>query len=194
MGKALKSIKEYGAIAFTLLGILFGMFLMVVLFGNLDGAVVYTQDAVTVVNETGGFANATGYTVDQVASSTGAANFVLTAVWNYTIPSSNVSVPLTNVSLGSSTGVLTNATVITYPNLSLSYTNTKNPEEEIVSDGILNDSLVSITTYTGQSSSQFRILAFAILFIILVGLFLLFWKIFVADKGKSGSASREVFS
>lgn len=108
MGKSLEMVKEYAVIAFTLLGVLFGMMIMNFIFGQLG------------------------------PSSTG-----LTAA----DPGYN---------------------------------------ESLI---IQNNSLQGIVTYTNGSSTQFNTVSIAIILVLLIGVFLLFWKIFVADKKKKASSS-----
>jgi hypothetical protein len=110
MGKTLSSIQEYATIAFTLLGILFGMVIMTFIFSQLGP-------------------DATGLTVADIG-------------YNESIQ-------------------------------------------------IQNNSLQSIQTYTEGSDTQFTTISIAIILVILIGVFLLFWKIFVAKSSKksSGSAS-----
>ena len=51
---------------------------------------------------------------------------------------------------------------------------------------VQNNSLQSIVTYTEQSDTQFLTVAIAITLVILIAVFLLFWKIFVGQKKKKG--------
>ena len=54
---------------------------------------------------------------------------------------------------------------------------------------IQNNSLQGIVTYTEQSTTQFNTVSIAITLIILVAVFLVFWRIFVTGKkGKGESA------
>lgn len=107
MVKAGKMIGEYAGIAFTLLGVLFGMMIMTFIFGQLGPG-------------------ATGLSASDVGY---------------------------NESLE-----------------------------------IQNNSLQAVVTYTDASSTQFNTISIAIVLILLIGVFLVFWKIFVGkDKGDRGS-------
>ncbi len=53
---------------------------------------------------------------------------------------------------------------------------------------IQNNSLQAIVTYTDQASNQFNIVAIAILLVILIAVFLVFWVIFIKQK-KGGSST-----
>jgi glucan phosphoethanolaminetransferase (alkaline phosphatase superfamily) len=59
---------------------------------------------------------------------------------------------------------------------------------------VQNNSLNSIVTYTEQSDTQFITIAIAITLIILIAVFLLFWKIFVKTEGKGKSSSAGNFA
>lgn len=58
---------------------------------------------------------------------------------------------------------------------------------------IQNNSLNAIVTYTEQSDTQFLTIAIAVTLVILIGLFALFWRFFVAGKDKEGSKSEGNF-
>ena len=81
----------------------------------------------TVTNETLAHANATGYSIDEIAVDR--QTYTITTVWNVDSGVYNISVPLANVTL-SSAGILTNATVTAYSNLSISYTYVTQADEE----------------------------------------------------------------
>jgi len=110
MGKSLSMVKEYAVIAFTLLGVLFGMMIMTFIFGQLGPG----SSGLTVANA--------GY---------------------------NESVQ------------------------------------------VQNNSLQGIVSYTKGATTQFNTVSIAIILVLLIGVFLLFWGIFVASKkkgrGESGS-------
>ena len=61
-----KSILSFAFIAFALLGVLFGMNIMTYIFGSLGSAqsTTFTDTSVTIINETGGYINRTGYVVN----------------------------------------------------------------------------------------------------------------------------------
>ena len=139
------NLKQDKGVAGTtvLLGLIVSLFiigLLVMIFALMGGALQstsYTSTGVSVVNETGAYVNVTGYTVDNA----GALNGVYTATEVYV----NVSgiawlLPTGNYSLSSS-GVLTNATVIgnasqwNDANISYSYVyDASNDATEVISD------------------------------------------------------------
>jgi len=61
-----------------------------------------------------------------------------------------------------------------------------------ISSDVQNNSLVAIRTYSNQSNTQFTTVAIAITLIILIAVFLLFWKAFMGRGGmtqKQGGGS-----
>ncbi len=78
-------------------------------------------DGQSVTNETEAHANTTGYTVDEEEGER-TKSFVLTQAYNGSSGEYNETVPLTDLTINSVTGVITNATTKTYSNLSVSYT------------------------------------------------------------------------
>jgi len=59
---------------------------------------------------------------------------------------------------------------------------------------IQNDSLYAITQYTGQSDTQFLVVGIAITLLILIALFIVFWKYFMTDTiGKMGGSKSGSF-
>ena len=109
--KAKDAIREYAVIAFTLLGVLFGMMIMTFIFGNLGPE----QSGLTIGTE--------AY----------------------------------NTSLE-----------------------------------VQNNSLQSISSYTAQADTQLNTVAIAIILVILIGVFLLFWQIFVGGgKGKKAGGGSQ---
>jgi len=108
MGKSLVMVKEYAVIAFTLLGVLFGMMIMSFIFGQLGPAATGLTSADTGYNE---------------------------------------------------------------------------------SLKIQNNSLQGIVTYTNGASTQFNTVSIAVILVLLIGVFLLFWGIFVSNKKKQGASS-----
>ncbi len=85
------------------------------------------RETSTVTNETLAHANATGYSISEIAVNR--QTYTMTTAWNVDSGVYNISVPLSNLTL-SSAGVLTNATVTAYTNLSISYTYVTQAKEE----------------------------------------------------------------
>jgi len=54
---------------------------------------------------------------------------------------------------------------------------------------VQNNSLVAVVTYTDGASTQLNTVSIAIILILLIGVFLVFWKIFVDKKKGAGNTS-----
>jgi len=189
MGSSQKSVKEFAMIGFILLAVLFGMQIMTFIFGNL-GATDYLDDVTqTVINESGAYVNATGYTLAEASQSNFSGGAVVTAVW-LNVSNSPWLLSSVNYTVSSATGVLTNATEVLntteWEDANVSYSTDHKTETEMVSDETSNQSLRAIGDYAGQSGTQFTTLGIAITLILLVAVFLFFWKSFMG-KGKEGS-------
>ncbi len=186
MGTSQKSIKEFALIGFVLLAVLFGMQIMTFIFGSLGGADYLDDVTQSTVNETGAYINATGYTLSQASQSNYSGGASITALWNST---NGTSIALDKATV-TDAGVMTNATAIVWGNVTVSYSTNHKTEAEMVSDSTANDSLHAIGDYAGQSGTQFTTLGIAITLILLVAVFLFFWKSFMGKgKGESGAGS-----
>ena len=177
-------ISEYATIAFTLLGILFGMMIMTFVFGVLgpdtipDGGLT-----VTVINETGAWLNITTYTVDNFGA-VGFTNLVITSAINAT---DNTSIGVGNFTV--SGAGFTNASALNWSSISVSYTYVKDTDAKIAATQSQNNSLVAIVNYTDGASTQLNTVSIAIILILLIGVFLVFWKIFVSNKKSKGDTA-----
>ncbi len=194
MGKINDNVKEFALIAFTLLGILFGMMLMTFIFGQLgNSAITSIDDSITsVINETVLLADTTG--IGSISGATN-SNFV---TWNATLilNASIVAGTSSNETLleGSDYTLFTNNG--TFSNITgdwnrtfVTYSVTRKTEAKESVESTQNNSLTSIVTYTNQSDAQFSTVAIAITLVILIAVFLLFWRIFVSQKKKKEGKS-----
>ena len=82
----------------------------------------------------------------------------------------------------------TNATVTTWPSVSVSYTYTRNSDARISADEVQNNSLNAVVSYTGQADTQLLTVGIAITLVVLIAVFLLFWVVFIGKK-KGGAVS-----
>jgi hypothetical protein len=195
MGKSLSMVKEYATIAFTLLGVLFGMMIMTFIFGQLgtSNANTFDDSSISIVNQSDNtgtviWLNQTGYTLPTVSNANHSSS-TINSIWasvNTAYPY-NVTVPASNYTL--TNGILRNATVSTLTNISISYTENYKSESEMTSRDVQNNSLQGVVSYTNNSTTQFNTVSIAVILILLIGVFLLFWGIFVANKKKSSSGS-----
>ena len=106
-----------------IVGLVFLLMATFAFVGEKFGNAVLEDTAASVTNETGAYINATGYTLDK-ASLLGFSNPVITALFNST---DNTTILTGNVSV-SSAGVMTNASVTNWDDVSVSYTYVYNPE------------------------------------------------------------------
>ena len=189
MGKSEKSVKEFALIGFILLAVLFGMQIMVFIFGGLSSADILADETITTINETEAWLNQTAYTVAQASESDFTGGLVITALWNATsngLGNYNHSIPLANATATASSGTFISADFFfNSTNISVSYTTSHKTEAEVTSEGILNNSLNAISNYSTQAGTQFTTLGIAITLILLVAVFLFFWQAFMG-KGKGG--------
>lgn len=122
-----------------------GFLIMVfALMGNSLRDTTYTVTSATVTNETNTFINTTGDTLSG-ASSRNAGTFVITSIWAVDSGVYNISVPTTNGTI-SSAGVITNATVTTYANASVSYTYVYDADN--TATDVMNDTVSSLGSTT----------------------------------------------
>jgi hypothetical protein len=187
MGKTLSSVQEYGTIAFTLLGILFGIAIMAFIFTSIGTANINALDdqTLTISAKTGAHINATTYTISEASNSNFNGGFAVISAYN---SSSGLLIESGNYTISSSLGTLINSTSLVWDNVSLNYTYSAKTDAKMRTEATNDNSLQAMSSYTENSSSQFTTISIAIILVILIGVFLLFWKIFVAKKkGKENS-------
>ncbi len=189
MGKAMSSIKEFAAVAFLLLGVLFGMMIMTFIFGQLGNTSVIDNEVGTVNNLTGAWINETVYTIPEASDANFAGGFSVTSALNTT---DNSTILSGNYTVNAAAGTIVNATATNWDDVTLTYTWNYKPDTKLASESAQNDSLQAITSYTSQSDTQFSTVAIAVTLVILIAVFLLFWKIFIGggkkDKGAGNFA------
>jgi hypothetical protein len=129
-------------VSIIIIGILIGAaFLMLEEFLGQDN---FLDTGVTVTNETGGYINETGYTVDS-STVREFQGLSVTAARNST---SGQTILVGNYSVDSSTGVITNATTTTWSNVEFDYTYTTVSDSWVgVNDTIT--ALITIPTLLG---------------------------------------------
>ena len=177
-----RDVKGFVVVAFLLLGALFGMQIMNFIFVQLGpNSLVFIDNTNTQTNETGVYINETVFTISAASSSIFNGGFTVIQATN---SSSGIVIPASNYTVDAKAGTITNATVTVYPSVNLTYTYNDKSSAELSSEEIQNNSLQGIVTYTEQSSTQFSTVSIAITLIILVAVFLVFWRIFVVSKKK----------
>ena len=119
-------------LVFGIASLVIGVIVAFVIVDTLTNANLLTNGRITmpITNETNAFANVTGYKLNGAYSSnvvTG--SYTLTSIFSKDSGIYNISVPLTNVTV-SSLGIITNKTITTYSDISVSYTfNNKSTNE-----------------------------------------------------------------
>ena len=177
-------VKSFVAIVFLLLGALFGMMIMSFIFGNLtqSTSTVFDQESTKTINETGYISDLKSYTLAG-ASELGFANPVILFAIN---TSTNREITAVNYTV-SALGVVINLT--TEGNLSsvnFTYTFNSDTAAKTITDTVGNNSLEAIQTYSEQADTQFNTAGIAIVLLILIALFAIFWKFFIGGKKKGG--------
>ena len=119
----------------------------------------------SVINETGGYINSSGYTLNK-ASLTGFASPVITAIYNAT---SGVAIATGNASV-TSAGVVTNATASTYPTIKISYTYTHTPTTATADNMIVN-----FTEGVNKVSAKIPTILLIAAVVIVLGILTLLW-------------------
>ncbi len=93
----------------------------------------FVNTTANTVNETGAFINATGYIVNN-ATVCNFNSFAVTSAFNAT---DNASIALTNITVNSATGNISNATVITFSDVIVSYSYKWGGESCVATEGMV---------------------------------------------------------
>ena len=144
--KSKKGIQLNEAFTAILTVVLVAVLVIVALYllGSLGTSMQTQNTAAAVTNETGVWINTTGYTLTD-ASALGFGSPAITAIWNRSASGNyNVSVNIANATV-TSAGVLTNASVLVYDNVSISYTYTFTAET--AASNASNDTVTQFATY-----------------------------------------------
>ncbi len=182
---ALESVKQFAFIAFTLLGVLFGMVIMGFIFSQLGtNAIDFDDDTVTVLNVTS-FINSSIFTISEFSTEGFNGGFAVVIARNR---SNGATITAENYTVSASLGTIINATAQGWDNVSLTYSYLSKSSAELSAEDVQNNSLQAIVTYSDGASTQFNTVSIAIILSLLIAVFLIFWRIFVTNsKGnKSG--------
>lgn len=182
-----QTILLYASVAFILLGVLFGMNIMSFIFGSLGPDVAgLDRTSITIINETEStLSNTVNYTVAQEAIRP--AYNLLSIL--YVANTSGTIIPVQNFTFDSGSGVISvNSSRTTadgyLKEVNFSYTGEYDGVIRETAVDIQNDSLLAIQTYSEGSDTQFSTISIAIILVILISLFLLFWTFFMGGKSK----------
>ena len=198
MAKAQNSVREFATIGFLLLAVLFGMQIMVFIFGGL-GQLEIADVTVNVGNE-----SITHNVVNGVSTITtidpSNINFVswnASVVYNISVlggsaVGNNILVEGTDYQIFTNNGSFGNITG-GWNVTNVTYAVVQKTEVELRSEEVTNDSLNAIGNYSTQAGTQFTTLGIAITLILLVAVFIFFWVAFMS-KGKKGDSGPGGFS
>ena len=200
-----KSVMSFALIAFTLLGILFGMNIMTFLFGNLGDSTISILDdkTVTITNETGAWVNDTFFTVSvRTGDSRFNGAFSVVSAFNASNSSTDVAyvpvlIPAGNYTVFPTNGSFVrnaNSAAYNWTNVNVTYNYAQKTSARISSEQVNNNSLNAINTYSKQADTQFSTVSIAITLIILLAVFAFFWRFFVTSQGRSGKGNAGDFS
>jgi len=184
-----KNIREFALIGFILLAVLFGMQIMTFIFGSL-GSVPLEDVTTTVTNESISINLITGISTINDNTNINFVSWNATVIYNTTLgptAQNNTLVEGTDYQIFSNNGTFGNVTG-GWNLTNVTYSVVRKSEVEIVTNQVQNDSLRAIGNYATQSGTQFTTLGIAITLIILVAVFLFFWKAFMGGgkKGEDG--------
>ncbi len=182
----ISQIVLFVGIVFLLLGVLFGAQIFTFIFGNIGQANINSIDLATdtttnlsviQIGQDIGI-NVSGFIIPEASFSNFTSGPILIQVLNIT-EGINTVIPLTNFTVNTVTGNITNATLITFKNVSLTYTVSAKTQQQISTENVNDNSLNAIVVYTEQSGTQLNTAAIAITLLILIALFLVFWVAFI---------------
>src|SRR6056297_2922919 len=131
-------------ILLSLVTMLFVIGLLVMIFALMGGELqdaTYDVGSVSVVNESGGYINSTGYTLSELSNYNNPRSISIDSAYNVTNASDPVLIASGNYTV-SSAGVVTNATATTYDNVNFSYS--FNYDESNTATGVMNDTSAGI--------------------------------------------------
>ncbi len=187
----LNNIVVFVGIVFLLLGVLFGAQIITFIFGNLGLATstTFTQETDTLTNQSGAFINTTIFTIPEATDINFSGGFVVTEAFNVTNASVPELIPAANYAVDATAGTITNATVVTYPTVNLSYTWQTKTDAQLAVETANNNSLSAVVTYTAQADTQLNTAAIAITLLILIALFLVFWVAFIRPMMQQSGGS-----
>ena len=123
-------------LVFGVASLIIGVIIAFVIVSTLTGAdlLTGTRTSTTVTNETGGYLNETGYQLDGLDTNYVPGGITISQVTNATDGVGTV-IPTANYTV-SSTGLLTNVSVITYSEINVTYSQSIYSVEEISTDSL----------------------------------------------------------
>lgn len=150
---------------FGIASLVIGVVIAFVIVSTLTGADLLTSTRTTnsVVNESGAYINATGYTLAGASGNYVPGSFSITTVHNNTdalvITSGNYTV--------SSAGVVTNASATTWADVNITYTNTVQSTEEVSADKLDTNFTEGVDNISGKIPTVLLIAAIVLILAVL---------------------------
>ena len=180
-------MEKSGFITAIVLGLVFLIMMVIISFtiiqnlSNISTSIDSGAATAKAINETGGFANNSGYTLDQVALATGFNSPVILELFNAT---DDTSVDLANVTVDSSTGIVTNATPLTWEALLITY-NYDYKESQTTVETLQSNLTTGITNVSNKLPTIFLVAAI----VIILGILAILWGQFkgMSIGGSEGS-------
>ena len=128
-------------------GLVIAVIIAFIIISTLSGANLLTsgRNSFTVTNETGGYINATGYTLGSVGGNN--LSYSVTIVWNGTTV---LVIGSGNYTLDSVTGIITNATATTWEDVNISYTHQAKASEELSTERLSGNFTEGIDNVSGK--------------------------------------------
>ena len=155
----LNSVQQFFVI---ILSVALLAYIIVIVMGVLGGTTILDSFSATVTNETGGYINETGYTLDQ-ASEDGFSSVSITQISN----STSGQVLLSGNYTISATGVLTNSSITTWGAVNITYAYSYNSNYQNDLNDILEDTSTGVTGFFSSISPIYAILAVLVIILVL---------------------------
>lgn len=162
----------------SILGIGLLAYVIIIIMGSLTSAPIIPKLTTTAVNTTGGWLNASGYTLALSSTVNGFANPVIVAVLNST---ANTTIASGNYTLTGN--VLTNATATTWASILVTYTYQYSGTDQNNLEAMLGNTSTGITSFFGSINPIYAILAVLVIILVLVVLV----RVVQAPTSKSSS-------
>ncbi len=144
-------------------GLVILVVIILVVISTLLGAKLFERGTSTVLNEIDAWINETDYTVDQYTTTR--YDYTLTSIMNAT---SSTAIVLANATLDSTTGIMTNATALTFVNVTINYTYTTAERYENAPVGLAGNFTAGIDNVSEKIPTILLIAAVVLLFGVLV--------------------------
>jgi len=143
-----------------------GVIIALVITSTLGNAGLLTsgRSSKTISNETEGYINASGYTLDQV----GGDNVTFTIIRIYNATPTAVAILVGNYTLDSTTGILTNASNTNFGSVNITYTHQIKSNEELAEEKMSGNFSAGINNVSGKIPTVLLIAAIVLILGVMV--------------------------